>query len=27
VLERLARHELTAEEAADAIRSLGRTIR
>ena len=27
VLERLARHELTAEEAADAIRSLGRTPR
>jgi hypothetical protein len=27
VLERLARHELTAEEAADAIRSLGRTDR
>jgi hypothetical protein len=27
VLERLARHELTAEEAADAIRSLGRTVR
>jgi hypothetical protein len=27
VLERLARHELTAEEAASAIRSLGRTVR
>ena len=27
VLERLARHELTAEEAADAIRTLGRTPR
>ena len=27
VLERLARHELTAEEAADAIRTLGRTVR
>jgi hypothetical protein len=27
VLERLARHELTAEEAADAIRTLGRTAR
>ena len=27
VLERLARHELSAEEAADAIRSLGRTVR
>jgi hypothetical protein len=27
VLERLARHELTAEEAADAIRTLGRTTR
>jgi hypothetical protein len=27
VLERLARHELTAEEAADTIRSLGRTVR
>ena len=27
VLERLARHELTAEEAADAIRNLGRTAR
>ena len=26
VLERLARHELSAEEAADAIRSLGRTV-
>jgi hypothetical protein len=27
VLERLSRHELTAEEAADAIRTLGRTVR
>ena len=27
ILERLARHELTAEAAADAIRSLGRTVR
>ena len=27
VLERLARHELTAEEAAEAIRTLGRTAR
>jgi hypothetical protein len=27
VLERLARHELSAEEAADAIRTLGRTVR
>jgi hypothetical protein len=27
VLERLARHELTAEQAADAIRTLGRTAR
>ena len=27
ILERLARHELTAEEAADAIRTLGRTAR
>ena len=27
VLERLARHEVTAEEAAEAIRSLGRSVR
>ena len=27
LLERLARHELTAEQAADAIRTLGRTAR
>jgi hypothetical protein len=27
VLERLARHELTAEQAADAIRTIGRTAR
>ena len=27
ILERLASHELTAEEAAEAIRSLGRTVR
>ena len=27
VLERLARHELSAEEAAEAIRELGRDIR
>jgi hypothetical protein len=27
ILERLARHELSAEDAADAIRSLGRTAR
>ena len=27
ILERLARHELTAEEAAEAIRALGRSVR
>ena len=27
ILERLARHEITAEDAADALRAIGRTVR